>query len=304
MTYPLFIVKKKGLLTSFQDSGRLGYQAKGVVVSGVMDSYSFEQANRLVGNVRNEACMEMGLIGPTLQLLADEAMIAVCGANINPRLNGVAFPMWKSIKVQKGDVLSFPGTSEGIYAYLAVRGGFSVVEVLGSKSYYNKANIGTAIHDGDTLYGQKLSTYRNRFLSKKMIPSFPKEQTVRVIPGPHEKHFTNDSLQRFFSTTYTVKQTDRMGARLDGQPLEVVGSGDISSDAIPFGGIQVPRNGLPLVLLADRQTTGGYPRIGTIIKADIRKLAQLPPGGKIRFQRTTLEEAYKLNSCSLNTTTE
>ena len=290
----VFQVMKTGLVTSFQDRGRVGYQAHGVVASGAMDRLSFEIANLLVGNSSSEACIEMAVVGPKLSVVCDdEVSIAVTGTDLNFRVNGVKAPMWKALKVKNGDRLSFAGSQDGMYGYLALRGGYAVPTYLGSKSYYKKARLGTAIEQGDFINGQTPSACRVRGLLLKYIPVFPKQVTVRVILGPHDDDFTDESLQKFFKQPYKVMQCDRMGTRLQSAAaLCVHDESDVLSDAIPLGGIQVPQGGQPIVLLADRQTTGGYRRIGTVIQTDLPKLVQIPVGGTIYFQKVTLEEAY------------
>ena len=291
----IFHVIKTGLVTSFQDKGRHGYQAYGVVASGAMDVVSFQLANLLVGNNKEEACIEMAIVGPSLTVVCEEVTIAVTGTDVNFCINGVRAPMWKAIKVKKSDKLSFRGSKDGMYAYVAVRGGYEVPFFLGSKSYYGKAKLGTAICEGDYIVGKNPSTLRwQRGLIPSAIPTFEKNVRVRVILGPHDEDFTEESVRTFFSQAYTVMQCDRMGTRLKGTfPLTVHDDRDVLSDAIPLGGIQVPKGGQPIVLLADRQTTGGYRRIGTVIQADLPKLVQVPIGGTIFFQKATLKEAYE-----------
>ncbi|MCC3356311.1 biotin-dependent carboxyltransferase family protein [Bacillus sp. REN16] len=295
MGQPLFTVLKKGLYTTFQDLGRYGYQQFGVVTSGAMDSYSSQLANILVGNARDETVLEITMLGPALRVEADAISIAVCGADLSMTVNGNIAPLWKSFVVKKGDMIQFGKPVSGTRTYLAVAGGFNAEAVLGSKSYYAKAKLGTEIKDGDILFGQVSIFRKNTGLSHHLIPSFDKEVKVRAIPGPHVNYFTEDAVKQFFSDTYQTVQGDRMGYRLKGtKPLQHKDKAEIASDAIPLGGIQVPSNGEPIVLLADRQTTGGYPRIATVISVDIYKIAQLPPGGKIRFERCSIEIAHEL----------
>lgn len=295
MNNPLFKVIKKGLYTSFQDQGRFGYQQFGVVTSGAMDSFSSQLANILVGNPRTEATLEITMIGPILRVEASSVVIAVCGADLSMTVNGRNAPLWNSFVVKKGDIIEFGKPVSGVRAYLAVSGGFQAKEVLGSKSYYGKANLGTAIENGDTLFGHKKDTTIRFGLTQGMIPTFSKEITVRVILGPHETYFTDHSINQFLHQPFRVQQGDRMGYRLKGTaPLIHKTTADIPSDAIPLGGIQVPSNGDPIILLADRQTTGGYTRIANVITVDIYKIAQLPPGGTIHFTSCTVEEAHRL----------
>lgn len=295
MGQPLFTVLKKGLLTTFQDLGRYGYQQFGVVTSGAMDTYSSQLANILVGNSREEAVLEITMLGPTLRVEADAMTLSVCGADLSMTVNGNKAPLWQSFVVSKGDIIKFGKPVSGTRAYLAVAGGFEAQEVLGSKSYYAKAKLGTEINDGDIIYGSVDTLRKNTGLSHYLVPTFDKGVTVRAILGPHQDYFTESSIEQFFSDTFQALQGDRMGYRLKGtKPLQHKERAEIASDAIPLGGIQVPSSGEPIILLADRQTTGGYPRIATIIAADTYKIAQLPPGGTIRFERCSIETAHQL----------
>lgn len=295
MSFPLFTVIKKGLYTTFQDQGRLGYQQFGMVTSGAMDSYSSQLANILVGNPRNEATIEITMIGPVLRVEASSLLLAVCGADLSMKINGKIAPLWKSFTVKKGDVIEFGQPVSGVRAYIAVSGGYQAEEVLGSKSYYSKAAIGKEIIEGNMIYGTQSKHQRKIGLLKNLLPSFSKNIKVRVIPGPHTHFFTKNAIDQFLSDTYQVQQGDRMGYRLKGtSPLQHTQSADIPSEAIPLGGIQIPSSGEPIVLLADRQTTGGYTRIANAISVDIYKIAQLPPGGRITFEFCSLEEAHAL----------
>jgi antagonist of KipI len=293
MTVPIFQVDKPGLLTSFQDLGRKNHQSKGVVASGAMDTTACQIANLLVGNPKEEACIEVAVQGPSFTVAAKIATIAICGADLSPMINGTPVDMWKTLQVKEGDKLQFGAPRGGVYAYIAVSGRFAVPIQLGSKSFYSKASLGSGIKKGDILSAESLpSTLPARGLRHEF--SFPKEEEVRVIRGPHESHFGTEDFELFFSQAYQVGQGDRMGYRLRGPvALSTPTHTGIASDAIPLGGIQVPKDGQPIVLLADRQTTGGYRRIGTVITADIPKLVQVPPGGKIHFKEATLNEAYK-----------
>src|SRR5690606_21449797 len=295
MGQPLFTVIKKGLYTTFQDMGRFGYQQFGVVTSGAMDSYSYQIANILVGNRRGEAVLEITMLGPTLHVEADIATIAVCGADLSMKVNGNKAPLWKSFVIKKGDKITFGRPISGTRAYLAVAGGFQAKEVLGSKSYYAKAKLGTDIKDGDILYGNIHAFRKNTGLSRQLIPRWEKEISVRAIPAPHQEYCKEGSIEQFFTEPFQAVQGDRMGYRLKGAvPLQHKDKAEIASDAIPLGGIQVPSSGEPIILLADRQTTGGYPRLATVISVDMYKIAQLPPGGTIRFERCSIETAHKL----------
>lgn len=291
---PLFKVEKKGLQTTFQDLGRHGYQQYGVVVSGAMDRYALQVANILAGNKRDEAAIEMTMMGPQLVALSSFT-VAISGTDLQPKVNGNQAPMWKSFRLKEGDRLTFGKTKNGLRSYLAVAGGYDVPIVMGSKSTFAKADLGKTIEEGDTLSGYDVEGRAGLGLSAKEIPDYRKEVVLRVIKGPHDDAFTTEGLEAFFNEQHTVSpQSDRMGYRLKSPEITHQDGADIWTDAIPFGGIQIPASGQPIILMADRQTTGGYTRLATVISVDLPKVAQLAPGGAIRFTQIGIEEAQIL----------
>lgn len=297
MIEPLFKVIKPGLQTSVQDLGRTGYQQYGMSPAGAMDHYSLQLANLLNGNLLGDAVLEAVMQGPALEALSDVS-ISICGGDLEPRVNGSIVPMWKSLVLKKGERLTFGGLKNGGRAYISFAGGIEVPEVLGSRSTFINGSIGgfegRALKAGDVLYG-KPGVRKMRSLHPGFIPEYPQELTVRVILGPHLEKFSRETIYQFLSSTYNVSvQSNRMGCRLDGPRLKHVGDADIISDAIPFGGIQVPASGEPIILMAERQTTGGYPRIGTVISVDLPLLAQAMPGAALRFEEIQIDEAQKL----------
>lgn len=293
-TRPLFRVKKPGVYTTFQDLGRRGYQKFGVVASGAMDAFSLQIANMLVGNPRNEAGLEITMVGPELITLS-ETVVAICGADLSPKVNDKPVPMWKSFRLKEGDHLSFGTPRSGIRAYVAASGGFDVPVVMGSKSTYAKAGIGKVLEKSDTIYGEEGAGQPGVGLAYAEVPQYEKEVVVRIVPGPHTDRFTEEGLDVFFNEVHTVTpKSDRMGYRLESPPIRHRNGADIWTDAIPFGGVQIPASGQPIILMADRQTTGGYTRIGTVISVDLPKVAQLPPGGKIHFREIGVKEAQEL----------
>jgi antagonist of KipI len=299
MSSKLFQVIKPGLMTTFQDLGRTGYQEYGVVVAGAMDDFSLQIANLLVGNKRDEAGLEVTMMGPVLKVLED-AVIAITGGNLSPRVNGQPAPMWKSFAVKEGQLIEFGQPLEGIRSYISVAGGFDLLAVMGSNSTYLKARIGglngRALEKEDILYGtENPHAVTGRSLHYDEIPKYKKEVTVRVILGPHQDAFTDETIKTFLSSSYEITpQSDRMGYRLKGPELSHKTTADIISEAIPLGGIQVPANGQPIILMADRQTTGGYTRMATVISTDISLLAQAAPGARIRFKEVGMDEAQDL----------
>jgi len=291
-------VLKPGILTTVQDLGRYGYQQYGISPSGAMDYYSMQVANILAGNPAGEAALEISFAGPVVEALEDVAL-AICGGEFSPQIAGHTVPMWQSFMLKKGQILEIGQSGRGARAYLAIAGGIDVPVVMGSKSTYLSGRFGgydgRALQKGDIVYGHPMSKRPFKQLHSRLIPSFQKEISIRVVPGPHRDLFTEQSIRRFLSEEYLVTpQSNRMGCQLKGPRLEHIAGPDIISDPVPLGGIQVPASGQPIILLAERQTTGGYTRMGTIITVDIPLLAQAVPDTKIHFIEVTLEEAQRL----------
>jgi len=308
------IVKTAGLLTTVQDRGRYGYQRFGMPVSGAMDVFSLELANLLVGNDPGDACLEATISGPELEFTG-AAWIVITGADMDPHLNGQGIPMNTAIDVRPGDRLGFRGLRSGCRTYIAFAGGIAVPLVMGSRSTYLRAGIGgfqgRALMPGDELplgeleslsppgrlsNGSAIRKPRLKKLPEGLIPEYKHEQTIRVISGPEAHYFEIVGLRSFLSTEYTVTaQSDRMGYRLSGEPIQhKEGMTNIISAGISLGTVQVPGDGQPIILMADRQTSGGYARIANVITVDLTLLAQLRPGDIVRFSETTLDSARQL----------
>ena len=301
-----------GLFTTVQDLGRVGYQRFGVAVSGAMDPFALRAANVLVGNGDRAAGLEMTMMGPEIRF-PEAAVIALTGADLGPMINRRPAVMWRRIRVSAGAVLSYSGLRDGLRAYLAVAGGVDVAVVLGSRSTSTRAALGgfqgralktgdvLAIGDaaivpgspGSSLAGEKGS--RSVFGGHVPFPAYGHDHLVRVVPGPQDDAFTAAGLATFTSAVYTMTpQSDRIGCRFQGPPLAHRVTADIVSDGTVMGSVQVSGDGLPIVLMADRGTTGGYTKIATVISADISKLAQAAPGDRVRFTAVTLDEAHAL----------
>ncbi|AOT70506.1 biotin-dependent carboxyltransferase family protein [Geosporobacter ferrireducens] len=295
-----FKVLHPGLLTSVQDGGRYGYQQFGVPVAGVMDSFAHRIANILVENEENEAVLEITLLGPQIEFLS-EAVIAITGGNLSPEINRRSVEMWKSIYVKSGDILSFSGAKTGCRSYIAFAGGIDVPIIMGSKSTYAKAKIGG--YEGRLLKAEDILDIGNtkyvlssskRSLPRQYIPEYKNHFEVQVVLGPQDDLFTTKGIETFLSNPYTVtNECDRMGFRLEGEEIEHIQGGDIISDGIALGAIQVPGHGKPIIMMADRQTTGGYTKIGNVIWEDLNKIAQAKPGDIIRFKKITVEDAHQ-----------
>lgn len=288
-----------GILTTIQDSGRYGYQELGIPTSGAMDDYNFRLANILVGNKLDEAVLEMTYFGPTLKFNED-LTLAITGSDMSPKINGQAIPMFETIKVKAGDTLQFGKVNEGIRSYLAFGGSIDVPMVNGSKSTHIKTKMGgidgRALKAKDILNIKKSREKTMRRIPEKYLPKFSHCNILRVVLGPQDDYFTEKGIHDLFrSGGYQVtKDFDRMGIRLKGTEIEHKETADIISDGTNFGSIQVPANGQPIILVADRQTTGGYTKIGNVITPDLPKLAQMTFLDKVLFQKVTIEEAQKL----------
>lgn len=288
-----------GMLTTIQDQGRTGYQQFGVPVSGAVDPRSAAVANILAGNEEGEAVLECTVMGP--QLRFDEpAVIAIAGADLGPTLDGVPMDNYRAVRVGAGQVLRFTGPRCGCRAFIAVAGGLDIPEVMGSRSTYMKAKIGgfkgRKLEKEDVLDLRAPGTEPKALETRSIAPEFRAraEYTLRVVLGPQDDAFTAAGIETFLTGVYTVTaEFDRMGCRLEGPEIAHETSGDIISDGIAFGAIQVPSSGQPIVMLADRQTTGGYTKIANVISADFRVLGQLKSGDKVRFEKISLSAAQE-----------
>lgn len=293
-------VLKGGMMTTVQDLGRTGYQSQGFSVAGVMDVRSFKIANLLLDNPENEAVLEFTLIGPTLEFTS-ATIIAITGGDFQPTINGEPAPMYTAIYMNKGDILKFGSARTGSRGYIAFSSYLDIPVVMGSRCTNMKSKIGgfkgRKLQAGDYLNFRIKRRYLPFFLSRKLEPdNFDQDQeTLRVVMGPQDSKFSKQGIETFLTSEYTVtSEFDRMGCRLDGAYIAPKESSDIISDGIAFGSIQVPSHGKPIILLADRQTTGGYAKIATVASVDIPKLVQRKTDHKIRFEAISVQEAQKL----------
>ncbi len=293
-------VLKSGFFTTVQDLGRTGYQKFGVPVAGVMDNFSYRVANYLVGNHENEAVLEATFLGPELEFFED-IIISVTGAKVKPKINGMEIPMWESIKATKGDKLVVGGSFDGLRSYIAFGGEVNVSLVNSSKSTFVKSGIGgfkgRKLMDGDEI-DIKISnrSIAGKYMDYKYIPELKNKNKIRVVLGPQDDYFTDEGINTFLNSKgYKItKEADRMGYRLEGGVIKHKGKADIISDGAVFGSVQVPANGKPIILMADRQTTGGYTKIATVISADLPKLAQMGYDNEIIFEKVSLQEAHQI----------
>lgn len=298
-------IHSPGPLATIQDQGRFGYARYGISVSGAADAHALTLGNMLIGNPANAAAIEITFGGADVEFTAD-TVLAITGGDLTPSFNGVAAPMNQAIGAIAGDRLTFGSPRTGLRAYVCVAGGVDVPPALGSRSTYLAAGIGglegRPLRSGDELqvgYADRQVGFTNtvahagRRAPASLLPRYGAEVTARVIPGPQADQFTERGTEAFYTSVYTVtEKSDRQGVRLDGPTIEAIeGRYDIVSDAVVTGAIQVPGDARPIVLLADRQTTGGYPKIGVVATVDIPLLAQAAPGTRVRFARISVEEA-------------
>lgn len=287
-----------GVASTLQDAGRQGYLRYGISGSGAMDADLLALANALVGNPLDAAVIEMAMVGPTLVCEAEACRIALAGAPFAMSLNGRTLDPFTAHDLRRGDRLILGAPRQGLRASLAVAGGFAVAPMLRSVSTHTRTRLGgldgNPLAAGDLLpLGVPKSSDRPLTLPPLHRPRFG--GPIRVVLGPQADSFTEEGLRTFLSAPYTLTaRADRMGCHLDGPPIAHADGFNIVSDGIVNGSIQVPGHGRPLILLADRHTTGGYPKIATVISADFGRLAQVRPGETMVFEAVTVEEAQSL----------
>lgn len=307
---------RPGLLTTIQDTGRYGYQKIGVIPSGAMDVYSLRLANILVGNDENEGALEITLIGPTIEFTSD-TLIAITGGDFSPVIDGQKVPMHRPVAVKAGAILRFGPCIVGCRAYLAVAGGYDVPPVMGSTSTYLRAQFGglegRALRRGDLLntkepseYGQQMMfnlltrgahsfTHARWSISKVHTTPERLRKPIKVMAGLQYDEFSEKAKYDFFGTDFLITtQSDRMGYRLNGPKLETKRSLEMISEVAGLGTVQVPPNGMPIILMADHQTTAGYPVIGQVALVDVARVAQLKPGDRMYFRLISYEEGERL----------
>ncbi len=290
-----FEVTRPGILTTIQDLGRPGFMKYGIPISGAADRFSCQVANWLLGNETKAAVLEVTLGG--LEMVACNALwIAVTGGDLTPFVNGEGLPMWQAVLLRRGDRLSFRRRRKGFRSYVAIRGGFFAPIFLESRSVFVRGLMGEKISAGKVLETEDaiIADPCKHPLPPEMIPPFAEPQSFRIVLGPQEDRFTPEGIETFLASEYKIHfQSDRMGYRLEGPRVEHRKGADILSEPIARGAIQIPGDGLPILILWDGQVSGGYTKIGHVISADLDRLAQRMPGEKIRFIAIPLEEAHQ-----------
>jgi biotin-dependent carboxylase-like uncharacterized protein len=303
-------VRQPGLYTTVQDTGRFGEYAIGMPPSGAMDVFSYQVGNYLVGNEEGSAGLEITYFGPELEFTED-SVIAITGAEMPPKINGEEVPTWETLRVEEGDVLSFDYLKSGARSYLAVAGGIDVPVFMHSRSTYTLIGLGghegRALQEGDEL---KVGEARNtdgqvgKRVDQDHIPIYSREAELRVIIGLASYRLTEESMEEFLNTTWTVTtDADRVGYRYRGGELKFVpreqpaGAGSDPANVVdfgyPVGSIQIPGGVEPIVLMNDAVTGGGYATIGTVISVDRDTLAQTKTNDKTSFRSVDLEEALR-----------
>ncbi|MBL4940900.1 MAG: biotin-dependent carboxyltransferase [Colwellia sp.] len=298
-----FLVKQPGMLSLIQDMGRFGAFNIGLTNGGPIDLLSFKWANRLCANQLNATAIEISVGGLTLIAQLDTT-IAVTGANMPLAINGQTKALWRSYQLKAGDVIELGYATQGVRSYLAVAEGFNIPTSFGSTATVCREGVGglsgEKLQTGDILPCANNSRKKNLTLPLALIPQFESDVVLRTVLGYQQQHFSAHQQGLFFSSEYTVSNRfDRMGYRFEGQIISCDIDG-VLSEGICQGAVQIPADGQPIVLMNDRQTIGGYPKIGAVSSIDTAKLSQLNQGGKVRFEAISIEQAHNLFHLNLS----
>ena len=292
-------VQTPGLLTTVQDLGREGFGPIGVSPSGAADPISLRLGNRLVGNAEGAAGLEMTLLGGTF-LFPQGAIIALTGSDFGTSLDGASLDLWTSFEAKPGQALRVGSTRSGARCYLCVQGGIGVKPVLGSASTHLLSGLGghegRALRKEDVLpIGPATASFRKTAVAPQALERLSPRKVLRVTLGPQSDWFPNPSQQTFYEDTYRVaEESNRMGLRLEGRPIAQQSGGEMITEGVSIGAVQITAGGLPIILFVEQQTTGGYAKIANVISADLHSLGQLRPRDEIRFERIEWETARSL----------
>jgi biotin-dependent carboxylase-like uncharacterized protein len=298
-------ILKPGLMTTIQDLGRPGFQNLGIGISGALDPIALRVANLLVGNEPGTGGLEVLYLGPTIEIEADNVRMSFAGAAATVEIlpdasacSGTRVETMRSVLVKRGEVVRISSLTGGPALYVGIEGGFDIPPILGSVSTNIRGGTG-AWQARAMIAGERLPLCRMRASDRDECRvegiEFSAPRRIRAIPGPQDDYFDQAEIAKFFGGEYTVQSgSDRVGMRLQGEAIRHAKGFNIASDATAPGSIQVPGNGQPIILMADRQTIGGYPKIATVISADLSELGRLSIGSKIAFEVVTLETAQSL----------
>ncbi len=289
-------VLEPGPFTTVQDGGRFGYQRYGMAPAGAMDEVAYRLGNLMLGNDANAASLEFTLKGPRLEIL-DDTILVVTGGHCVVNINGSQeYPVYEPVKVKEGDQVEIGWITEGVRGYVIVQGGLDLPAVMQSRSTYLRGRIGgvggAQLKGGEVLAVLKEHGPLGRALPGDRWPSYQPPFVIDVIMGPQADFFTKEGIETFLEGDFQISEAaDRMGYRLTGPEVMHVDKADIISDGIPLGAIQVPGHRQPIIMMKDRQTTGGYPKIATAASYEIYRLGQAKPGDGLSFKKVSIEEA-------------
>jgi antagonist of KipI len=292
-------VQAPGLITTVQDMGREGFGPLGVSPSGAADPISLRLGNLLVGNPESAAALEMTLLGGTF-LFPDGAVIALTGSDFGATLDGAPLNIWTSVEAKPGQTLRVGSTRSGARCYLCAQGGIVVKPFLGSASTHLLSGLGghqgRALRKEDVLHiGPATASFRKRAVAPRALERLLPRKVLRATPGPQNDWFPGPSQQLFYESLYRVaEESNRMGLRLEGQPIAHGSSGEMITEGVSIGAVQITAGGLPIILFVEQQTTGGYAKIANVISADLHSVGQLRPRDEIRFEHVDWETARAL----------
>ena len=296
---PVLEVLKPGLLTMVQDLGRQGFGAMGVSPSGAADAMALRLGNRLVGNTEGASGLEMTLLGGEF-LFRDDAVIALAGSDFGATLDGLPVDVWTSIDVRAGQNLRTGPTRCGARCYLCIQGGVGVKPFLGSASTHLLSGLGglegRALRKGDLLHlGDAPQPFKKRTATPRALQFWSPRRILRVTTGPQNNRFPDSAWRLFVKSAYHVAESsNRMGLRMEGPPVASQADGEMTTEGISLGAVQVPESGQPIISFVEQQTTGGYPVIANVISADFSSVGQLRPRDEVRFEHVELGEARML----------
>lgn len=288
-----------GLLTTVQDLGREGFGPLGVSASGAADAVALRIGNRLVGNDEGAAALEMTLLGGTFHF-PDGGVMALAGSDFCAKLDDMPVAGWTSVALKPRQTLSVGATKSGARCYLCVEGGVEVPRVMGSGSTHLLSGLGglggRALRKGDVLQvaapKQAFRTFRKRTVNRQALEQLKPRKTLRVTAGPQSNWFSEEAQRAFYGSAFRVtEESNRMGIRLEGTPLKGTETGEMISEGVSLGAIQITAGGLPIILFVEQQTTGGYPKIANVIAADVHSVGQLRPRDEIHFERIAMDAA-------------
>ncbi len=287
-----------GLLTTVQDLGREGFGPMGVSPSGAADTIALRVGNRLAGNAESTAGLEMTLLGGAF-LFPEGGVVALTGSDFGATLDGVPVELWASLEIRAGQTLRTGPTRSGARCYLCVQGGIAVKLLLGSASTHLLSGLGgfegRALRKGDVLHCGAMAAFQMRAVAPLALQRLAPRKVLRVTGGPQSAWFPEDSQRLFYESIYRVtEESNRMGLRLDGPPVPAHSGGEMITEGITLGALQVPESGRPIISFVEQQTTGGYPILANVISVDLSSVGQLRPRDEVRFEVVAMDEARAL----------